>query len=101
MGGWTAMVRRAIKPIFQSEIMAEHVVPHFHNDPGVAVIEIGAREFMCVGAKPPFDHPHVFLDMGDDREIICPYCSTLYRQANDLAAGDSRPPECALKDKAA
>ena len=34
---------------------------------------------MCVGAMPPFDHPHVFLDMGDDDEIICPYCSTLYR----------------------
>ena len=59
--------------------MAEHVVPHFHNDPGVPVIEIGAKEFMCVGATPPFDHPHVFLDMGDDNEIICPYCSTLYR----------------------
>ena len=59
--------------------MAEHVVPHFHNDPGVPVIEIGAKEFMCVGAKPPLDHPHVFLDMGGDDEIICPYCSTLYR----------------------
>ena len=23
--------------------MAEHVVPHFHNDPGVPVIEIGAK----------------------------------------------------------
>ena len=54
--------------------MAETVVPHFHNDPGVAVIEIGAREFMCVGALPPLDHPHVFLDLGDDGEIICPYC---------------------------
>ena len=36
--------------------MADHIVPHFHNDPGVAVIEIGAREFMCEivagGAKP-------------------------------------------------
>jgi uncharacterized Zn-finger protein len=81
--------------------MADHVVPHFQNDAGVSVIEIGATEFMCVGARPPFDHPHVFLDMGDDREIICPYCSTLFRHAKDLAAGDSRPPECALKDKAA
>ena len=33
---------------------------------------------MCVGANPPFDHPHVFLDLGNDNEIICPYCSTLY-----------------------
>ena len=51
--------------------MAEHVVPHFHNDPGVAVIEIGAKEFVCIGATPPFDHPHVFCDMGGDAEFIC------------------------------
>ena len=50
--------------------MAEHVVPHFHNDVGAAVVEIGAKEFMCIGATPPFDHPHVFCDMGDDDEII-------------------------------
>ena len=66
--------------------MADHVVPHFHNDPGVPVIEIGSQEFMCVGANPPFDHPHVFLDIGDDNEIICPYCSTLYRHDPELDA---------------
>ena len=83
------------------QVMADHVVPHFHNDAGVSVIEIGAREFMCVGANPPFDHPHVFLDLGNDNEIICPYCSTLYRFAADLKAGEARPPECVLKDKVA
>jgi uncharacterized Zn-finger protein len=72
------------------------IVPHFHNDSGVAVIEIGAREFMCVGEPPPFDHPHVFLDMGADDEIICPYCSTLYRFDAALDASAARPPECAL-----
>lgn len=76
--------------------MAEHVVPHFHNDPGVATIEIGAKEFMCVGAKPPFDHPHVFLDMGSDSEIVCPYCSTLYRFNASLDAHAAKPAECAL-----
>ena len=76
--------------------MAEHVVPHFQNDPGVAVIEIGAKEFMCVGATPPFDHPHVFLDMGEDNEIVCPYCSTLYRFAATLDSHAARPAECAL-----
>ena len=81
--------------------MSEHVVPHFHNDAGVPLIEIGSQEFMCVGATPPFDHPHVFLDLGNDNEIICPYCSTLYRYAADLAAGEARPPECVVKDKAA
>jgi uncharacterized Zn-finger protein len=87
---------------YQGELtMADQVVPHFHNDAGVPVIEIGSQEFMCVGANPPFDHPHVFLDLGNDNEIICPYCSTLYRFAADLKAGEARPPECVLKDKVA
>jgi uncharacterized Zn-finger protein len=76
--------------------MADRVIPHFHNDLGLPMIEIGAREFMCVGASPPFDHPHVFLDMGSDNDIICPYCSTLYRHDARLGAAQSRPPECAL-----
>ena len=81
--------------------MAGHAVPHFQNDQGNATIAIGVKEFMCVGASVPFDHPHVFLDMGSDDEIICPYCSTLYRYAKDLAAGQARPPECVVKDKVA
>jgi uncharacterized Zn-finger protein len=80
--------------------MADHIVPHFHNEPGVAVIEIGTREFMCVGAKPPLDHPHVFLDMGDDTEIICPYCSTLYRHDPKLDAHDAVPAACVLTESA-
>ena len=80
--------------------MAGGSIPHFQNDAGHAAIDIGVREFMCTGANPPFDHPHVFLDLGNDKEIICPYCSTLYRFASDLAAGEARPPECVLKDVA-
>ena len=49
--------------------MADHAVPHFSNDAGVPAIRIGEREFMCVGASPPYDHPHVFLDMGGESEI--------------------------------
>ncbi len=81
--------------------MAEHVVPHFHNTPGVPVIEVGAKEFMCVGEKPPFDHPHVFIDMGDENEIVCPYCSTLFRFNPRLASHAALPAECALTDQAA
>jgi uncharacterized Zn-finger protein len=78
--------------------MTDRIVPHFHNDPGVAVIEIGAKEFMCIGATEPYDHPHVFLDIGDDHEIICPYCSTLYRFDAALGPRAARPPQCALPD---
>ena len=52
--------------------MASTGTPKFHNDMGVPVIEIGTREFQCTGAKAPFDHPHVFLDMGDDRRDCLP-----------------------------
>lgn len=72
-------------------IMADSNIPHFHNDAGVAIIRIGAKEFQCIGAKPPFDHPHVFLDMGDEAEIVCPYCSTLYKHDQTLADGQSEP----------
>jgi|SRR5580698_5377592 uncharacterized Zn-finger protein len=79
--------------------MTESVVPHFHNDLGVDIIEIGAREFMCVGALPPFDHPHIYCDMGDDAEHICPYCSTLYRHNPTLKPNEARPAECALSSE--
>lgn len=80
--------------------MADQAVPHFHNDAGVAIIHVGAKEFMCIGAAPPFDHPHVYLDMGTDSEIICPYCSTLYRYRSDLGAAGSDPAGCLWEDRA-
>ncbi|PTW61659.1 putative Zn-finger protein [Breoghania corrubedonensis] len=74
--------------------MADQVIPHFQNDGGVETIRIGAREFMCIGATPPFDHPHVFLDMGADASIVCPYCSTHYVHDAELAPGVSDPAGC-------
>ena len=35
----------------------------FKNDKGVKEITIGVREFECIGASAPYDHPHIFLDM--------------------------------------
>jgi uncharacterized Zn-finger protein len=78
--------------------MAEHATPHFHNDIGARTIEIGATRFMCCGASAPFDHPHVFLDMGDDGEIVCPYCSTLFRRKDGLKAHESIPAGCLVRE---
>jgi uncharacterized Zn-finger protein len=75
--------------------MAHGGVPHFHNTDGLRQIEIGAKEFMCIGALPPFDHPHVFLDMGTDTEIVCNYCSTLY-VFNPTLEADTAVPASAL-----
>ena len=80
--------------------MSDHAIPHFHNQPGLSKIRVGAKEFMCIGALPPFDHPHVYIDMGGDGEAICPYCSTHY--VHDAALhGHSDPAECELASQAA
>ena len=79
--------------------MADHAIPHFHNEPGVGTIRVGVKEFMCMGAKPPFDHPHIFIDMGDDTEAVCSYCSTRYVYEAALN-GRSNPPECEFHDAA-
>ncbi len=73
--------------------MAHHGTPHFHNQPGLAKIHVGAREFMCIGALPPFDHPHIFIDMGNESDIVCSYCSTHF--VYDASLGSTcAPPEC-------
>lgn len=78
--------------------MAADAIPHFHNDSGAPAIEIGVHEFMCIGARPPFDHPHIFIDMGHDTEAVCGYCSTLYRYRADLSPFETVPPGHLLTD---
>jgi len=80
--------------------MAEHATPHFHNQPGLATIKVAVKEFMCIGALPPFDHPHIFIDMGSDNEAICPYCSTRYVYEPGLSTRCA-PPECEVSEPAA
>ncbi|MFD0986996.1 zinc-finger domain-containing protein [Methyloligella solikamskensis] len=74
--------------------MAQTVVPHYVNDKGVDRIKIGVKEFQCMGASPPFDHPHVFLDMGSGTQLVCPYCSTLYIYDPELAPEETEPEAC-------
>jgi uncharacterized Zn-finger protein len=88
---------RLVIPIGRGKSMADKGIPHFHNDPGIPVIHIGAKEFQCIGATPPHDHPHVYLDMGDDAEIVCPYCSTLYKYSSSLPADGADPAECSYE----
>jgi len=81
--------------------MAHTSTPHFHNTEGLARIEVGSKEFQCIGALPPFDHPHIYLDMGKDDEIVCSYCSTLYVFNSQLAPGTSEPLSAIFQSEAA
>jgi uncharacterized Zn-finger protein len=84
--------------LISGEIMSANSIPHFHNQPGVPRVRIGAKKFMCIGELPPFDHPHIFIDMGDDNAIVCPYCSTLFVYDPQLNGG-CEPAECAFHDE--
>ena len=81
--------------------MAGHSIPHFQNDLGLKVIRVGSKEFMCQGASVPFDHPHIFIDLGSDDEAVCSYCSTLYRYNPKLKATETNPPGCLFAHKVA
>jgi uncharacterized Zn-finger protein len=69
--------------------------PKFHNEVGVPIVRIGCREFKCIGDKPPQDHPHIYLKVGDAGKIVCPYCSTLFRFDPSLGANEADPADCA------
>jgi uncharacterized Zn-finger protein len=58
--------------------------PKFHNEIGVPIVRVGCREFKCIGAKPPQDHPHIYLNMGDASEIVC----CVYRKTKPARSGD-------------
>lgn len=81
--------------------MADKDLLRLKNDTGVDVISIGVKEFKCMGATPPHDHPHVFLNMGAGDEIICPYCATIYRHDATLHADETRPADCLHHNAAA
>lgn len=53
------------------------------------IIEATTRTVACDGGNGPLGHPRVYLNFGTQREILCPYCSRLYRlsdEAEDASA---------------
>jgi uncharacterized Zn-finger protein len=40
----------------------------------VETIEVETPKVACEGESGALGHPRVFLNMGDKREIDCPYC---------------------------
>ena len=72
--------------------------PRFFNELGVRTIDVGAGAFDCMGAMPPHDHPHVYLNMGEELDILCPYCSTEYRFNAALAWNETIPANCSASE---
>jgi uncharacterized Zn-finger protein len=67
--------------------------PKFRNDRAVTEIRIGVTEFNCIGVSPPHDHPHVYINMGGNDTVLCPYCVTRYRHDARLGPFEAVPPD--------
>lgn len=74
-------------------IVSSGRLPKFQNDGAAQEIRIGTREFKCIGASPPQDHPHVYINMGNQDSILCPYCATRYRYDPRLSPFEADPHE--------
>ena len=93
-----ARVSKKLGSVGQIELLQMQSYPKFHNEIGVPIVRVGCREFECIGAMSPQDHPHIYLNMGDASDIVCPYCSTLFHFDPSLGAHEADPVDCAYGD---
>ena len=40
---------------------------------------VKSKKVSCDGGGGVLGHPKVYLEMGDENEIVCPYCSKLFK----------------------
>ena len=40
---------------------------------------VNSKKVSCDGGGGALGHPKVYLEMGDENEIVCPYCSKLFK----------------------
>ena len=45
--------------------MADEDYAKFKNGHGAPEVRIGVKQFKRVGASPPHDHPHIYLERSD------------------------------------
>mgnify|MGYP001810342856 CR=1 FL=1 len=50
-------------------------------------IVIETTHVACDGGNGPLGHPRVWLNMGHDRQVVCPYCSRTYVLAEGAKGG--------------
>ena len=56
--------------------------------PAPEVITVHKRRIACDGDGGALGHPRVFLEMGQGKEVECPYCDRRYVLAKDAVEAD-------------
>ncbi|AVM75311.1 zinc-finger domain-containing protein [Magnetospirillum gryphiswaldense] len=50
-------------------------------------IVVETNHVACDGGNAGLGHPRVYLNMGHDRQVVCPYCSRTYVLAEGAKVG--------------
>ncbi len=56
--------------------------------PPPEVVRVKERTVACDGGEGPLGHPRVFLELGDEGRVECPYCDRLFVLEGGPADGD-------------
>ena len=77
----------------QPRVVSARAIPRWHMGPS-ETIYINETVAACDGGDEPHGHPRVFLNLGPDGKVECPYCSRLFvnRAMQRSAAGDATAP---------
>lgn len=55
--------------------------------PELIAVEPGVVRVACDGGGGPLGHPKVYLNLGDEKMVDCPYCGRRFHEAADRSAG--------------
>lgn len=48
------------------------------------ILHVTSKKVSCDGGNGDMGHPKVYLNMGDQGYVVCPYCSKLFTTKKDL-----------------
>ena len=47
------------------------------------IVDVETSRVSCNGGGGALGHPKIYLEMGDEHEITCPYCGRIFRRPKD------------------
>ncbi|MBE7635970.1 zinc-finger domain-containing protein [Sneathiella sp. P13V-1] len=51
--------------------------------------EVTTLKVHCDGGKGPLGHPRVYLNLGNDNQVECPYCGHLFKLKEGAKVSDA------------